>query len=147
MPPPRAMPFSSAFQSRYLTSSVCSFCLDLFWWDWGRVSSLWGFVGGEKATPSCCCCCGGVRNAVEFCYSEIEIPRLKLLNGFWKYVCAEIHRKMSNREKEMHGVIVLERNQRALLLLFGYLVAAAVVAVASFFSFLFVVEQRGIAEA
>ncbi len=63
-------------------------------------------------------------------------------------VCAEIHRKMSNHEKEMHGVIVLERNQRALLLLlFGYLVAAAVVAVASFFSFLFVVEQRGIAEA
>lgn len=55
---------------------------------------------------------------------------------------------MSNHEKEMHGVIVLERNQRALLLLlFGYLVAAAVVAVASFFSFLFVVEQPGIAEA
>jgi hypothetical protein len=54
---------------------------------------------------------------------------------------------MSCHEKEMHGVIVLERNQRALLLLFGYLVAAAVVAVASFFSFLFVVEQRGISEA
>ncbi len=99
---------------------------------------------GEKARPSCCGC---VRNAVEFCYSEIEIPRRKLLNGFWKYVCSEIHRKMSNHEKEMHGVIVLERNQRVLLLLFGYLVAAAVVAVASFFSFLFVVEQRGIAEA
>jgi hypothetical protein len=95
----------------------------------------------KRQDPSCC---GGLRNAVEFCYSEIEIPREKLLNGFWKYVYAEIHRKMSNHEKEMHGVIVLERNQRALLLLFGYLVAAAVVAVTSFFSFLFVVEQRGI---
>jgi hypothetical protein len=103
MPAPGAMPFSSAFQSRYLTSSVCSLCLDFFWWDWARVSSLWGLVGGEKARPICC---GGVRNAVEFCYSEIDIPRRKLLNGFWKYVRAEIHRKMSNHEKEMHGVIV-----------------------------------------
>lgn len=120
---------------------MCSFCLEFFGGIGAGFLHFGGFVGGEKARPSCC---GGWRNAVEFCYSEIEIPPEKLLNGFWKYVYAEIHRKMSNHEKEMHGVIVLERNQRALLLLFGYLVAAAVVAVTSFFSFLFEVEQRGI---